>query len=590
MSDADPNLGRVYAKLREIRSKKDLTLKPNRYLKDTFTGFDGEEHPLKVRYYQIQAVLHLYMMKRFLLGDDTGVGKTLSSIAALCTLWEKDPNFKAVILTNKSAVAQWAKEFRKFTRGITVITVKGTPEKREAAYRAYEEATGPTAIIMGYRSSVQDFTRLQKWKGHTLIADEATAFKNHKTQVHQVIRHLGAPDIAERVWCLTATLIKNNLMEGYGIYRVLVPGLFAMSQNQFMIHYAIIRMQQIRGRRQIPVVVGHTPEQLEEFRKVVEPYYLGRPKHEIADELPVLTTKRIFVGLTEEQEDKYDEALDGLLTVGTRAGAETEDKETTILTALIYCQQIVNHLDLIDCEGDSDKLDNLIDLLKNGELADEKVILFTRFKKMVNYLEPLLKKEGIKAVRITGDEDGDQRQAAQDAFQDPNNPTRVVMITMAGSDAINLQAAKAIVFYDAPWSFGDYLQILGRMLRIGSTHDRCYALHLVSRRKDGTPTIDGRVMEVLQRKRKIVEAVLGKRLVGEEEHPVEASAGTGMKDLFSILRGDAQGRKGHNPKPTPLPPVPRSIKPPPVSTPETSSDLKVFEEDLSDLDDMFGDD
>jgi hypothetical protein len=52
----DAKTAKTYEKLKEIRKRTDLKLKPTPYLKDTFTGFDGEEHPLTIRYYQVPMV------------------------------------------------------------------------------------------------------------------------------------------------------------------------------------------------------------------------------------------------------------------------------------------------------------------------------------------------------------------------------------------------------------------------------------------------------------------------------------------------------------------------------------------------------
>ena len=108
-------------------------------------------------------------------------------------------------------------------------------------------------------------------------------------------------------------------------------------------------------------------------------------------------------------------------------------------------------------------------------------------------------------------------------------------ITTAAAEAINLQAAKALVFYDTPWSAGDYLQILGRMIRIGSTHDRCYAIHLVCEK-----TIDERVVKVLSKKMGLVESVLGKRIKGEGDTGVMVDAVNDLSDLFEGLLQDAR--------------------------------------------------
>ena len=371
-----------------------------------------------------------------------------------------------------------------------------------------------------------------------VLVSNCTAFKNPKTQVHQVCQHLA--EQADKVWGLTATLIKNNLMEGHGIYKVVVPGLFQMSTSQFMQHYCITRMQKIpKSNRQVPVIVGYTKSRVLEFKNTIAPYFLGRPKYEVASELPSLTIQNISVEMTHEQDDKYKEALEGLLEIGTENGLI--DKETTKLTALIYCQEIVNDLELIgatDCL--SPKLETLIDILSNGDFAEENVIIFTRFRTMVDIIMPRLAKAKIPAVRITGSEDEDQREAAKAAFQDPNSDVRVACITMAGSDAINLQAAKALICYDTPWSAGDFIQLVGRMIRIGSVHDTCYALHLVASSHMHGATIDKRVMGVLGKKMNLIETVLGKRFKGENDVSV-IEVSNDISDIFSGLLSDARG-------------------------------------------------
>ena len=522
----------VHQKLKQVREKPDFDLPRPPCLREHLTRRDGSKVPFILRPYQQQMVIHLMAMMRFIVGDDTGLGKTVETIAALCQLWARDPDTKAVVLTKKSSVPQWESEFERFAEGITVLMAVGTPQQRLKAHEAWEAASGPVVLIQGYSSACNDFGRLQHWEGYILVCDEAIVFKTPSTRVHKVCRHLSAQ--AARCWGLTATLIKNNLMEGFGVYKVVVPDLFRMSKNSFMNHYCITRMQRVANGRQIPVIVGYNSKDIEQFRDVIDPYYLGRPKHAVAQELPVLTTKNVRLGLTKFQSEKYQEALGGLLEMG-----DGDERETTPLTALIYCQEIVNHPALIEYpDYRSEKLDALLDMVTDGgDFHDEKVIVFTRFKRMVDTAIPHLVKAGIKCVRVTGDENSAQRKAAMEAFQDPEDPTRVIFITMAGGDAINLQAAKALVFYDTPWSAGDYLQILGRMIRIGSEHDSVYAVHLVCR-----DTIDERVQEVKRNKMRLIEQVLGERVRGHKGEDVVFNAGSEIRDIFDAMVQDARRR------------------------------------------------
>jgi len=525
----------VHEKLKQVRVKEGIVLPPTEYLRKTLLKRDGTEGPLELRNYQVQMVFHLLAMNRFILGDDTGLGKTIETIAALCQIWKKDPGKRVVVLTKKSSVPQWDTEIARFTTGVTRILAVGSPTSRRAAHQRWLSSppTQPTVLIQGYSSACNDFAHIQGWKDHILVLDEATVFKNTGTRVHKVCKHLSHN--AERCWGLTATLIKNHLMEGYGIFQVVVPDLFQMSPNNFMNNYCIVQMQRVAKNRRIPVIVGYRQSDIEKFRNEIDPFYLGRPKHAVAKDLPILTSKEVRVGMTKFQAERYQEALAGLLQHG-----DGEDRETTSLTSLIYCQEIVNHPALIEFpDYSSEKLDALMDMItEGGDFEDEKVIVFSRFRKMVDVASEEMKKRGIKSVRVTGSEDEAGRKKAMETFQDPDSGVNIIFITMAGGDAINLQAAKALIFYDTPWSGGDYIQILGRMIRVGSEHDKCYAIHLVCR-----DTVDERIQEVRRKKMRLIEQVLGERVKGVKGDDIIYESGSEVKDLISAMIADARSRK-----------------------------------------------
>lgn len=518
----------VHEKLKQVRQKDDIQLPDAPNFRSTLTKRDGSEVPLSLRPYQRQMVVHLMAMRRFVVGDDTGLGKTIETIASLCQIWRRDPDRKVLVLTKKSSVPQWESEFERFTTGVQVFMAVGTPKKREKAHQGWLKAKGPAVLIQGYTSACNDFSKIQDWSGYIVVYDECTVFKTPTTRVHKVARHITGR--ADRAWGLTATLIKNNLMEGYGIYRVIVPELFRMTRNAFMTQFCIVQMQTVKRGRRVPKIVGYRETDIDRFRDMIDMYYLGRPKHAVAADLPVLTTRDLLVDLTKWQEEKYAEALTGLLEHGD--GDLREYTDTVQMTKLIYCQEIANHPGLIEFpDYGSTKLDALVDLVtEGGDLHGEKVIVFTRFKTMVDIAIPVLEKAGVKCTRVTGDEKEKQRKAAMDAFQDPDNDTQVIWITMAGGDAINLQAAKALVFYDTPWSAGDYLQILGRMIRIGSEHDSVYAIHLVAR-----GTIDEHVQATVRKKMKLIEKVLGERVKGKKGENIVYEAVSEAKDLIDRM-------------------------------------------------------
>lgn len=555
---------KTYAKLKKVRESSSIKLADNPFLKKELELPDGSSVEFKLRHYQIQMVYHMLMTKRFVVGDDTGLGKTAEAIAALCYMWMKEPHLKPLIITNTSAMRQWGAEIDKFTEGVGWRLVEGGPEDREQVYEEYFDEWDddhPEFLIVNYHRLRRDhryFLELAEDQNLVMIADEATAFKNPDSKTHHVMRKIS--DISERRYGLTATLIKNQLMEGYGIYKVIAPKLFA-SKRKFMRRYCVTRMQRIgSGRRKIPVVVGHSKKHIRKFKEKIDPYYLGRPKHAVADELPLLNTKELFIPLNKGQWAYYKDAVNGLLTINEHDDEEEEeDKEVTHLTQLIYTQEIVDSPHLIGNEGKSSKEEYLMELLEN-DLQGEKIIVFTRFRSMVDRLEGLLQdrfdyesaiKEGGDnwipneepekvCARVTGSESDAQREAGKIAFTENEN-CDIIFLTMAGAEAINLQQARVMIFYDLPWSAGDYLQLVGRMIRIGSPHQSVYALHMISEGPTGEETIDSHVLKTLNKKMKLIEQVIGERVVkGEdpsEDEIIELTSDS--KEIFEKLKEQA---------------------------------------------------
>jgi SNF2 family DNA or RNA helicase len=71
---------------------------------------------------------------------------------------------------------------------------------------------------------------------------------------------------------------------------------------------------------------------------------------------------------------------------------------------------------------------------------------------------------------ITGDKTPLEREETKKIFHtDPK--CRVIIINTAVREAINLQIASTLIFFNLDWSYGNFLQIVGRINRLGSEHD-----------------------------------------------------------------------------------------------------------------------
>jgi len=328
----------VYEKLREIRESKTVSLKPSPYLREEITGMDGELMPLKLRYYQCQGIYHLLLMRRMVLGDGTGLGKTLQAIGAMCYLWPKEQSNRVIVIAPKSALRQWAAEITRFTKGVRPVIASGSFAERERAYNAFfnspsEEGKTRTVLLLNYHVFTRDWRqgRVQPLlpngkinakapvtpgyldqrcaavsKDLVVIFDEATAFKNMRTKTWEVCWELSVR--SSRVYGLTATLLKNKLEEGFSIYKCIHPPVFT-TKTAFLDTFCTTKLQSV-GRAKVPIILGY--KNLDLFRARIDPFFLGRPKHAVSDELPTLTTREITFDLNPAECAKYSEALTGI--------------------------------------------------------------------------------------------------------------------------------------------------------------------------------------------------------------------------------------------------------------------------------------
>lgn len=662
--------------LREIRKREEVTLKPSPFLRDSFVNDLGEEAKVSVRNYQKIGIMNLLMVPQMLLGDDTGLGKTLEVLSAIGYVWLKEPEYVPIIVTTKSALFQWEAETKRFMQDMECVTVHGEPFQRHGFYREFffnhdpskkrlliltydhvmydaEESVireqprkakdlpkgfnkemkavkderkkaeaSLTALkgvvnekFVGAAFDIQEFVRECSKKGvvegpfpsgwspldtevvtkclearaafqavdarlnemkeqlapstkvmgipeymallkeahpdarFMLVMDEMHKLKNHKSQFHEKTQSMSL--LCERLVGMTATPVKNRLMEFWSLFRILIPSLFPKITH-FKGEFCIEKMQKIGGGRQVPVVVGY--KNLEEFVRRIEPFYLSRKKHDVAKELPKLISVEVDCELSSVQDDLYDMAEAGLLD-------EMDDPDQTqnSLQAITACLQAVDAPQLLTnddgdpFEGKSSKLEALSDLL-DGSAEGQKVIVYSKFEKMITLIEERLKQDKVKCVRITGKEsDPKKRRKAAEQFQDPNSGVNVILITSAGSESINLQAAQHFVFFDLPWSYGDYLQLVGRMIRIGSSHTTVVAHHFLGRRIDGTQTIDHHVHKSLKAKKKLADKVAGENLQGALEFSTAEGEKDAVLDAVAELAKASKG-KPRNPKRLPVKP------------------------------------
>jgi len=511
----------------KIKTAPEINLKPNIYFQDVEAPY----------LYQRRMILMMLTHPRMVNGDDVGLGKTVEDLIMFTYLKAKRPETRMLVLTEKLAFKQWLEELEKFTVGLTAkIITSSTHPKASDRTRAFRQH-GADILVTGYGQMYDYSHHVLEGLGKRWIfsADEPNYFKNSDTLLYKNVRGLTVGDvtgrpyriirskmkdgtnedkyvpiqhgsIASRSYGLTATVIENRLEEAHGVFSVVAPYCFDSSQ-QFQKDYCKMR----RIRRGIRVVTGY--KNLDKFRKQIEPFYYGRLQDdpEVEQDLPDVITKDVPIVLGKRQSEKVLEAMDRIIEM-----PDGETKQVMLLPSMILAQQLVDDPRVLGFNIESEKTNALKEVLSNS-LKGERVLVFSKLRRVIDLLEDQLQRMRIDTVRITGKESQEERERSKERFMsDGADRCNVLLGTKAVIKAVNLQKGSHLFMFDVPWSYGWYRQLVGRLKRTGSIHSHIgvyrmlACLHPDVAALVGTErTIDHYAVQVIMKKFKLWQAITG---------------------------------------------------------------------------------
>lgn len=480
--------------LTTIRSLGKAEMRPCGLVSDAFLPLDAHK----------VGVAHLFLRPRFLLADPTGGGKTPQALVAFGYLREKDPSLKLLVVTTKGAQFQWKTSVERFLPGFRAEVLghdartraRLSPTVRKRGYLC--DWTSADVLITTYATLALDESEiLTHFDRYILVLDEVHKVKSHKQdKLFPAALHVSQK--ARCCWGLSATPMQNDrLDELYSVMEVVRPGTFG-DWRQFRRLYHILRLVKPKWKpkpgkpvRPFYEIIGYQNQ--DHLQAVIQPFYLRRPLEVIQAGLPPVTYRREDVFLDAKQRKAYD-----TLWKGQWPGATEKLQKIQVLTR---AQQLLAWPEIVGYRVPNAYLDALVALLK-GEFVDQKVLVYSKFAEVVKKLGPALQAEGITHSRVIGEDSAQAREVARLSFQsDPK--VKVMLLTDAGGEALDLQAASAVIFYDLPWSYGGFQQVIGRARRIGSAHANVLAVLL------GAPqTIADTIIEILTRKEQTIRNII----------------------------------------------------------------------------------
>lgn len=425
-----------------------------------------------------------------ILADDMGLGKTLQIITIMLSYLEKCKENKnpIMVVCPSSLSLNWKAEIEKFANNINAVVISGNAAKRK---EQIENIPNYDVVITSYdllKRDIELYDEL-KFEFRYLIADEAQYMKNSNTQNAKAIKNINA----QTRYALTGTPIENSLSELWSIFDFLMPG-YLFSYKKFKENF------------EMPIIKNDDEEKMNKLRMLIEPFILRRTKKQVLTELPDKTVTVLNNEMGDEQQKVY-------LTYLAQAKTELNDminsngfenSQIQILSALTRLRQICCHpgLFLDNYKGESSKLNQCIEIIKDAISSGHKILLFSTYTSMFEIIEKELRKEDIQYFKLTGQTKVDRRIELVDEFN-KNENIKVFLISLkAGGTGLNLTGADMVIHYDPWWNLAAENQATDRAYRIGQKNN-VQVYKLITKN-----SIEEKIYDLQDRKAKLIDNVL----------------------------------------------------------------------------------
>ena len=313
---------------------------------------------------------------------------------------------------------------------------------------------GQTQVVLTtYGTVINDFEAINQIDFTNLIVDEAQTIKNNKTKAYRILNRISA---RTRI-VLTGTPLENGARELCSLMKFVNPGIFPSFEKI---------SRQYEGEERLVLAV----------RRMSSPFLLRRMKAEVLSDLPVRQEQTIYCQMENRQEELYKNILKSVqYEIERNAGCyEIKSNAVAVLEGLLYLQEVCCHPALLPKEInnshclESAKLDLLKELLEKLYAAEHKVVIFSRFTRMLKLIEKWLSRENYIYFYLDGK--SKKRQKIVDEFDQSRRGVFLISLRTGGT-GLNLISSDTAIIYDPWWNPAVEQQAGDRIYRIGQKKD-----------------------------------------------------------------------------------------------------------------------
>ena len=457
--------------------------------------------------HQVDGVRFGLNKKRFLLGDDQGLGKTKQIIDFVGCLEKTATINKVLIICGVNSLKyNWQSEInihsdeKGWVLGTRFRKTTGKPYEGSTKDKLADLENLPDCryLITNIETLRAGAEKISKSKYHFPVAeklaelckkgiisviafDECHKSKDPTSLQSRAMSLLSAPYMA----AMSGTPLMNNPLDLY--FPLSWLGYEKHSFYQFKQHYCTL------GGWGGSQVVGY--KNLEEIRALMDEVMLRRLKTEVLD-LPEKLRKIEYVDMTAKQAQIYKEVYMEVMNELQKIKFSNNP-----LSMMIRLRQATGWTGILSqTVQESAKMDRMVELIEEISASGQKAIVFSNWESMTEVAKNKLK--AYNPAYITGNTKADDRMNEVSRFQNDKNCKVIIGTIGAMGTGLTLTAAQNVIFLDSPWNRALKEQAEDRAHRIG-TQGTVNVITLVCKN-----TIDERIEELVKKKGQIADALV----------------------------------------------------------------------------------
>ncbi|KAH9837668.1 SNF2 family N-terminal domain-containing protein [Rhodofomes roseus] len=151
----------------------------------------------------------------------------------------------------------------------------------------------------------------------------------------------------------------------------------------------------------------------------------------------------------------------------------------------------------------STKMMALINHLQEWEVTGDKTIVYSQWTSMLDLIETLFQRYGIRSLRYDGKMSRDARELVLSEFRQRGGPKVILISIKCGGVGLNLVSANRIINMDLSWNYASESQAYDRVHRLGQEKE-VFIKRLIVKN-----TIEERMLRLQDTKTGLAEAALG---------------------------------------------------------------------------------